>query len=151
MTIEIVPLTIKAARAFVTAHHRHNKAPQGALFAVGAASETGLVGVATIGRPVSRLMQDGTTAEVTRVCVLDGSPKGTCSALYGAAWRAARALGWRRLITYTLQSESGSSLRGAGWRVLAERAANRADGWQSRPGRDKQCVVAEPKYLWSTP
>ena len=124
MSINIVPCTLSEAAEFVGNFHRHNKPPQGGLFACGASDGTNLVGVGIVGRPVSRHMQDGVTAEVTRCCVVDGAPKGTCSAIYGALWRAARALGWRRLITYTLQSESGASLRGAGWKVLAEREAS---------------------------
>jgi len=149
MSVTIVPCTLTEGKDFVTNFHRHNKAPTGGLFAVGASDGEGLVGVAIIGRPVSRHMQDGVTAEVTRCCVVDSAPKGTPSALYGAAWRAAKALGCRRLITYTLQSESGASLRGAGWLVIAERKANRPDQWQNRPGREWQPVVGQAKILWS--
>ena len=151
MSVLIVPCTLREACAFVTSFHRHNKAPQGGLFACGASDGERLVGVGIVGRPVSRHMQDGGTAEVVRCCVLDDAPKGTPSAIYGALWRAARALGWRRLITYTLQSESGASLRGAGWTVLAERKANDPARWQSRPGREWQPVVGQPKLLWATP
>lgn len=148
MSVSIVPCTLREAAEFVTSFHRHNKAPQGGLFAVGASDGQRLVGVAIVGRPVSRHMQDGGTAEVTRCCVVDGAPKGTCSALYAAAWRAARAMGWSRLITYTLQSESGASLRGAGWKVIAEREASDPARWQSRPGREWQPVVGQAKLLW---
>lgn len=113
MSITIVPCTLREASAFVGSFHRHNKPPQGGLFAMGASDGRRLVGVAIVGRPVARGFQNGETCEVTRCCVLDDAPKGTPSALYGAAWRAARALGWRRLVTYTLQAESGASLRGA--------------------------------------
>lgn len=90
------------------------------------------------------------TAEVLRCCVLSDAPKGTCSFLYATAWRAARALGWRRLITYTLADESGASLRGAGWRTVAElppRPAHRA--WKG-PGRDRewQPVFGQQKLRW---
>ena len=121
----------------------------GGLFAVGASDGVKLVGVAIVGRPVARRMQDGSTAEVIRCCVVDEAPKGTPSALYATCWRAARALGWRRLITYTLQSESGASLRGAGWTVLAERKASDPAAWQNRTGREWQAVVGQAKLLWS--
>lgn len=148
-SINIVPVTITEAKVFVANFHRHNKAPQGGLFAVGAAhSDNGLIGVAVVGRPTARALQDGFTCEVTRCCVVDNAPKGACSALYGACWRAARALGWRRIITYTLQSESGASLRGAGWRVLAECKPRNPSGWQSRAGRDWQPVVGQAKFRW---
>lgn len=148
MSVEIVPCTLREAGAFVASFHRHNKAPHGALFACAASDGARMVGVGICGRPVSRHMQDGGTVEVVRCCVVEDAPKGTPSALYGALWRAARALGWRRLITYTLQSESGASLRGAGWRVVAERPANDPKAWQSRPGREWQPVVGQSKILW---
>jgi len=148
--VTIVPCFLKEASEYVTNFHRHNRAPVGGVFAVGASDGTNLVGVAIVGRPVGRGLQDGETLEVIRCCVVDGAPKGTPSALYGACWRAARALGWRRLITYTLQSESGASLRGAGWRVIAELTPRRPEEWQSRPGREWQAVVGQAKFLWET-
>ena len=150
MTITIVPCTLGEAGDFVSNFHRHNKAPHGALFACGASDGARLVGVGIVGRPVSRHMQDGLTAEVVRCCVIDGAPKGTPSAIYGALWRAAKALGWRRLITYTLQSEIGASLRGAGWKIIAERLKNDPSDWQSRPGREWQSVVGQAKLVWET-
>lgn len=146
--VSIVPCTLREAGTFVANFHRHNKPPQGGLFAVGASDGAEMVGVAIVGRPIARHQQDGQTAEVTRCCVRDGAPKGTPSALYGACWRAAKALGWRRLITATLQSESGASLRGAGWRVIAERPGNDPARWQSRPGRAWQPVVGQAKFIW---
>jgi hypothetical protein len=120
VSLELCPITLKEAHAFVTKVHRHHRAAQGGLFAVGAHARGGaeVVAVAIIGRPVARHLQDDYTAEVTRLAS-DGS-RNACSFLYGAAWRAARALGYRRLITYTLASENGASLRGAGWRVVGE-------------------------------
>lgn len=108
------PCTITDARRFVGRYHRHNAAPLGALFAVGLRTleAADLVAVAMIGRPVARRLEDGVTAEIQRVCTL-GQPN-ACSMLYGAAVRACRALGYRRVITYTLVSESGSSLRASG-------------------------------------
>jgi len=101
------------------------------LFAVAAAVDHVVVGVAIIGRPVARRLDDGYTAEVTRLCT-DGT-RNACSLLYGAAWRAARSLGYRRLITYTLPEEGGSSLRGAGWKPVA---VTRGGSW-SRSGRPR--------------
>jgi hypothetical protein len=113
------PITLKHACAFVAEHHRHHRPPQGAKFALaawhanlGEATER-LVGVAIIGRPVSRVLDDGLTAEVTRVAT-DGT-RNVNSFLYGAAKRAAQAMGYRRVITYTLPEESGASLRAVGW------------------------------------
>jgi len=114
----IVPITLKAASDFVTSLHRHNKAPQGHKFSVGLRDDDGkLIGVAVAGRPIARHLDDGTTIEVTRTCT-DGS-KNANSMLYGAIWRAARAMGYKRCITYTQADESGCSLRAAGFALDA--------------------------------
>jgi hypothetical protein len=118
VSLEIVPVTFRQAPAFIAAHHRHHKPPVGMRFCLGVAAGTELAGVATVGRPVARHLDDGYTLEVNRTCT-DGTPNAN-SMLYGAAWRAAKALGYRRLITYTQGGESGASLRAAGWRVVAE-------------------------------
>lgn len=141
-------MTLLEANQFVRNFHRHNKPTAGGLFAVGCSDGERLVGVAIVGRPVARLLDNGETTEVTRTCVLDDAPKGTCSFLYARCWQAARALGWRKMITYTLQSESGASLRGAGWRVVAELRGNTGVAWQNRPGREWQAVVGQAKFRW---
>jgi hypothetical protein len=118
--LELVPVTFRQACAYVERRHRHHGAPRGAKFCIGVVDELGeLRGVVLVGRPIARAYDDGRTAEVLRSCT-DGCPN-ACSALYGAAWRAARAMGYRRLVTYTQADESGASLRGAGWRVVAQR------------------------------
>jgi hypothetical protein len=148
MGLTAVPMTIKEAREFVNNFHRHNKAPLSGLYAVGVSDGTELVGVAIVGRPVARMLDNGETAEVVRCCVIEKAPKGTCSFLYARCWQAAKALGWRRLVTYTLQTESGASLRGAGWKLVAELKANNPTSWQSRPGREWQSVVGQAKFRW---
>jgi len=119
--LTIVPCTSGEANAFIKQHHRHHQPLHvGFIFAVAVADEQGQVrGVALVGRPCARLQWDGWTLEVRRVAT-DGCPN-ACSALYAASWRVARALGYRRLITYTLATEPGTSLRGAGWKCLGER------------------------------
>lgn len=143
-----VPMTLTEAREFVSNFHRHNKAPQGGLYAVGVSDGSQLVGVCIVGRPVARFLDNGETVEVTRCCVKDDAPKGSCSFLYARAWQAAKALGWRKLITYTLQSESGASLRGAGWKVVAELSGSNPKSWQSRACREWQSVVGQAKFRW---
>ncbi len=142
--LEIVPCTIREACAYVEQHHRHHKPPQGGLFAVAVAKGEEVCGVAIIGRPVSRVLQDGWTAEVTRVAT-DGT-RNACSKLYGAAWRVARALGWRTLVTYTLDTEPGTSLRASGWRKVGE---VRGRGWScpSRPRVDEH--PTQGKLRWA--
>ncbi len=107
------PCTIKDAKKYVGLLHRHNKVPIGGLFAVSVAESDRVVGVAIVGRPISRMLQDGTTCEVIRCCT-DGTPN-ACSMLYGACARAAKALGYHRVVTYTLAEEPGVSLRASGW------------------------------------
>jgi len=144
--VRLSPLTIGEAKAYVARHHRHRGEPTGALFAIGVAAEDRICGVAIVGRPSARELQDGFTAEVTRLCT-DGS-RNACSLLYGACWRAARAMGYRRLVTYTLESETGASLRGAGWRVVG---STRAESWhrRSRPRVDR-CPL-QVKLRWEAP
>jgi len=134
MSLTIVPVTFRQACAFITAHHRHHPPPRGMKFALGVANDAGeLVGVATVGRPVARQLDDGRTVEVTRTCTV--GYRNANSMLYGAAWRAARALGYHRLITYTQQGEPGASLRAAGLQPVADLRARR--GWDT-PSRPRQ-------------
>jgi hypothetical protein len=127
VSLRVVPMTIREARAFIEAHHRHHDPHPFAHFAIGCADEEAVRGVAIVGRPSARMLCDDFSAEVTRLCT-DGT-KNACSLLYGAAWRAARALGYRRLVTYTLPEEGGASLRASGWRLVGEAAA-RALGYR---------------------
>jgi hypothetical protein len=116
--LEVIPITLREASAYVAQHHRHHKPPQGALFAVAVSDGAAVRGVAVIGKPVARMNDDGFTVEITRCCT-DGA-RNACSMLYRTAWRAARAMGYRRCITYTLPDEGGASLRGAGFRCVGE-------------------------------
>lgn len=118
--LSATPLTIAQANVFVAAHHRHNRPVTGARFCIGALCDGDLVGVAIVGRPISRKYDYRTIGEVTRVTVRDNAPRNTNSFLYACCWRAWRAMGGQRLITYTLASESGASLRGAGWKTIGE-------------------------------
>ena len=121
--LELVPLTFAQAAEWNADHHRHHPDVTGHKFSVGVATvpDGQLVGVAIVGRPVARHFDDGRTLEANRVCT-DGHPNAN-SMLYGAVARAAFALGYCRVVTYTEASETGASLRGAGWRVVAERPA----------------------------
>jgi hypothetical protein len=129
--LRLVPLTIAKARMFIARNHRHNKPPQGGLFAVGAELHGAIVGAAIIGRPVARMMDDGSTCEIVRLCT-DGTHN-ACSLLYGAAVRAAKALGWSQIITYTLASEPGTSLRASGWSETCEVKGEMSWSRPSRP------------------
>lgn len=132
--LTVVPCELDEANAFVQLHHRHHPPVRGHKFSLAIADGANNVrGVAIVGRPVARGNQDGWTLEVTRLAT-DGCPN-ACSALYSAAWRATRALGYRRLCTYILASEPGTSLKAAGWRVVAE-VRGRSWSCPSRPRVD---------------
>lgn len=144
-----INLTFSDARAFVAQHHRHSKPPQGHKFSIGAVVDSELVGVCIVGRPVARKLDDGETAEVTRLCTNDMAPMGCCSFLYRRAWKAWSAMGGLRLVTYTLASESGASLNGAGFRVVGQSPAwAEGKGWTSRGGRAWQPLHSEGKIRW---
>lgn len=143
MSVVPCPMTLREARAYVGAKHRHHKAPQGGLFAIGAMQGSEIVGVAIVGKPVARLLNDGWTAEVTRLCS-DGT-RNVCSLLYGACWRAARAMGYRRLITYTLASEGGASLRAAGWKLVGEAGGG---SWCRRERPRVDTHPMQRKFRW---
>lgn len=142
--LHIQPINITDAKHFITAHHRHHCAPVGAKFAIAVADADQVVGVAMVGRPVARALDDGWTAEVIRVATT-GVPN-ACSMLYGACWRAAKGMGYRKLITYTLAEEGGSSLRAAGWKVVNQRAGGGSWSTPSRLRIDKHPL--QTKLRW---
>lgn len=140
MKLRHVRIGLDEANAFVREHHRHHQPVVGHLFSIGAVLGESIVGVVIVGRPVSRMRDDGMTAEVTRLCT-DGT-KNACSFLYGAAARAAFALGFTRIGTYILASELGTSLAAAGWRQIGE-VRGRSWSCPSRPRVDKAPTQAK--------
>jgi hypothetical protein len=142
--LETQPISYDEACEFIREHHRHHLPPQGWKFGIAINDGERVVGVVTVGRPVARFKDDGWTLEVTRNCVMEGIKNG-CSKLYGSAWRATKALGYKRLITYTLEEEGGASLRAAGWKVIGEA---RGGTW-NRKGRERvDKHPTQPKLLW---
>lgn len=141
--LELQPITLREACRYIEDHHRHHLPPQGMKFAIGVNNGCSVVGVIVVGRPVSRHLDDTWTAEVTRCCT-DGT-KHAPSKLYAAAWRAARAMGYRRLITYILETEPGTSLRAAGWTIVGKAGGG---SWhrKDRPRIDKHPIGQ--KTLW---
>lgn len=112
-TIKARRIALREANAYVEQYHRHHGKVAGHKFSIGAYKDGQLVGVAIVGRPTGRYLDDGKTLEVTRLCT-DGT-KNACSFLYNASARTARKMGYSKIITFILQSESGTSLRAAGW------------------------------------
>jgi len=145
VTLMIVPIDFAEACAFIRQHHRHHVPPVGHRASIAVADGERVCGVAVLGRPVARRLDDGWTLEVTRVAT-DGT-RNACSKLYGAAHRLAAALGYRKVITYTLKSESGSSLRAVGW-TPHEATVRDGQSWsvKSRPRVDKHPL--QEKLRW---
>ncbi|SFE42276.1 hypothetical protein SAMN04487969_102445 [Paenibacillus algorifonticola] len=141
--LETQPITYADACAYVEQYHRHHPAPQGHKFSIAVADEHKVVGVVMVGRPVARHLDNGRTLEVTRCCT-DGT-RNAPSKLYAAAWQAAKAMGYRRLVTYTLAQEPGTSLRASGWRSLYQ---TQGGSWncESRPRLDKH--PTGQKTIW---
>jgi hypothetical protein len=148
--MKVVPMTLREANDFIESHHRHNgrTSRDGGKYAIGCEHDTHLVGVAIVGRPLSRILDDNFTTEILRTCVLDNAPKGTNSFLYGRCWRIWQQMGGTRMVTYTLESESGSSLKGAGWNMKAVCKGHK-NGWSSAD-RDRvwQPIYGQTKFRW---
>lgn len=174
--IELKPISLRLANDFLDGVHRHNGRTQrdGGKFAISVIDETGEVrGIAIVGNPLSATLMDGKTAEVTRVCTKEDAPKGVCSMLYSACWRAWRSMGGDRMVTYTLKTESGISLRASNWVIVGETKPVK-DGWRKKDhlsdretgsyifdfedggkikkevigSRTHSSVMLEPKFRW---
>ena len=142
-TLQIRPITYRQACDFISLRHRHHGPPQGCKFCVGVFVNEAMVGCAVCGRPVSRALDHGEICEVTRLCT-DGTPN-ACSFLYGACCRIAKAMGYKRIITYTLLSESGASLKASNF--VCEGIAG---GMKWTGVRDRgQHIPAEMKQRWA--
>lgn len=148
--MEIVPITLKAAKEFILLHHRHNKPPTGHKFSIGLESSSGeLIGVACAGRPIARHFDDGRTLEINRTCTT--GHKNANSMLYGAIWKCAKAMGYKRAITYTQADESGASLRAVGWIRVKELPPRKSWADSSVKMKDKKCPIGNggvSRVLW---
>ncbi len=148
MGLQLQPLTLAEANIFIKKYHRHHGPVVGHKFSIGVNDGEKVVGVIIVSRPVARRLDDGWTAEVTRCCT-DGSEESSkahaASKLYAAAWRCARAMGYKRLITYTLDTEPGTSVKAAGWKCVG---TSPGGSWscKSRPRVDKHPL--HPKLKW---
>ena len=148
MKLRIVPLTLRQANDLVVAWHRHHDSTMGHRFSIGVIDERGeLHGAVIVGRPVARALDFSEVAEVTRL-VTDGTPN-ACSMLYAAAARACRAMGYRRIQTYILDTEPGTSLRAAGWfdEGLTATKPRQWTGTNGKPRRTDQ--PTQPKRRWA--
>lgn len=143
MALHLMPCDYQTAKNFVAENHRHNKPPAGHKYSIACYDGERLCGVVMVGRPVSRYLDDGLTLEVNRCCT-DGT-KNACTILYGAACRAAKALGYKRIFTYTRQSENGSSLRASNWINDGEAGGTH---WTGQRYEQLEIVLDEKKIRW---
>lgn len=142
--MKIVPITLKAANAFVTQYHRHHRASVGHKFSIGLSDNDNLIGVAIMGRPVARGSDNGFTIEVARLCT--NGAKNACSMLYQAAARSSKELGYNKIQTYILQIESGTSLKASGWKMEAVTAGGQ---WKHTDGKERRTdQPTMPKQRW---
>lgn len=141
--LELQPITLKEAKIYIDNYHRHHVSPVGWKFGIAVNDGKKIVGVLTAGRPVARMLDNKYTLEVTRCCT-DGT-KNAPSKLYSAAWRVAKNLGYKRMITYILESEPGTTLKAVGWKRMYK---NRGGSWDcpSRKRIDKHPTC--PKILY---
>ena len=139
-----MPITLKAANEFVAKHHRHHKPSVGHKFSIGLSNDDNLIGVAIMGRPVARNSDDGFTIEVARLCT--NGQKNACSMLYQAAARASKELGYKKIQTYILEIESGTSLKASGWKMEAITAGGQ---WKHTDGKERRTdQPTMPKQRW---
>ena len=141
--LSLTPVSLSEANAFVARCHRHHKPVVGHKFSIGCMADGRLVGVAIVGRPVSRYLDNGLTLEVNRLCT-DGT-KNACSFFLRCRMAAARAMGYRKIVTYILDTESGASLRAAGWKCAGLAGGKRWTG-SRRPAAD--LYPAQMKYRY---
>lgn len=142
--MEIRPITLRQASEFINMHHRHHKATVGHKFSIGCYDGDKLVGVAVCGRPVSRHLDNGLICEINRCCT-DGTYN-ACSMLYGACCRVAKAMGYKRIITYTLRSENGTSLKASNF--ICDKTVAGGEHWNGKRNKG-QPIPKEFKKRWS--
>lgn len=143
MTAEQIPL--KTANAYVVEHHRHHGAVIGHKWSLGAYADGKLIGVAIVGRPKGRYLDNGETLCVDRLTT-DGY-RNACSFLYGACARRAKRDGYRKIITYILESEAGTSLKAAGWTCEATKCGKprwNTQRYENKPKQLSLFPVKEP-------
>ena len=147
--MNVVPLTLKVANDFVTEHHTHNKKVVGCKFCIGVNIDNVLEAVAIVGRPVARKLDDGLTVEILRLCTKQKGIKNLCSLLYSRSWRLWKLMGGKRIITYTLESENGASLKASGFIKTGEtQTFKEGTGWTNRKNRVWQKIQSQKRIRW---
>jgi len=141
---EFCPINREIAKKFINENHRHNSGPISDRFRIGLFEDGVLIGVGVAGNPIARKQMDGTTIEITRVCVLPDKPN-ACSQIYARMKRIAQLMGYKRIITYTLDNETGASLRAIG-AIVDHKVAKGT--WLNRQNRNYNEVSDMPKQMW---
>lgn len=155
MSLQIRPISLAQANAFIVENHRHHDKTHGHKFSLSCYKDDKLVGVACVGRPLSRMLDDGWTLEVTRLCT-DGTYN-ACSILYSRCAKVSKALGYKKIITYILDTESGVSLKASGWHLEDSNCGGGSWSCQSRPRElvevnlfgEKQKYPISKKQRWA--
>lgn len=144
--MKAVPIELNEANDYVNRHHRHHKAVARDKFRVACEENGEIVGVIQVGRPLSRMLADGFTLEVLRCCT-NGRPN-VASFLYSRAARIAKEMGYKKIITYILEEEHGSSLKASGWECEATGCGGGSWSRPSRPREVSQITIfgTEEKY-----
>ena len=142
---KFAPIELKDANRFIAQFHRHNKPVVRAKFQIGLMKDEELIGVGIVGRPIARMLSNGKTVEVLRTCIKEGHPN-ACSMMYARLKQISHLLGFEKVITYTLQKESQSSLKALGASIVAE--VKPQDWDRKNRHRISQPVYQEPKYRW---
>lgn len=143
--IKAIPLELKDAQNYINAYHRHHQASHRDKFRIGAEINGQLVGVIQVGRPVSRVLDDGNTLEVLRLCT--NGEKDVCSFLYSRSSRIAKEMGYKKIITYILENELGTSLKASGWHKEADGVGGKDWNVPNRP----RTVVEQQLSLFDEP
>lgn len=147
--MEVIPITLKKANEFVTVYHTHNKKVVGCKFCIGVNVNNVLEAVAIVGRPVARKLDDSFTVEILRLCTKQKGIKNLCSLLYSRSWKIWKLMGGKRIITYTLESENGASLKASGFVITGEvKSFKKNTGWTSRTNRKWQQIQEQKRIRW---
>lgn len=133
-----VPIELRDAQAYINQYHRHHQAAHRDKFRIAAMDDGEIIGVVQVGRPVSRVLDDGKTLEVLRLCT--NGKKDVCSFLYSRAARIAKEMGYKKIITYILESEPGISLKASGWTCEADGVGG--SDWDT-PSRPREIVASQ--------
>lgn len=145
--LELTPIKQKEANKFVETFHRHHGKVTGSVFQIACSENNKIIGVIIVGRPVSRHLDDGWTLEVNRLCTT--GEKNVCSKLYAAAWRVTKNLGYKKLITYILNTETGITPRAAGWKYIGIKGGGTWNN-NSRPRIDTHPIQQKQLYATTT-